>query len=89
MKRTRRHRLRTARTGEPVRFHEIAKRDNWTCQLCGFPVDRDAAVPDFEAPVLDHVVALALGGAHDPSNMQLAHFLCNSYKGRDEAKACA
>lgn len=87
--RARRARLRGARTGEPVRFAAIAERDDWCCQLCGFPVNRDAKVPDFEAPVLDHIVALALGGAHAPSNVQLAHFLCNSYKGNRERELAA
>lgn len=84
MHRTRRHRLREAATGEPVRFHEIAERDGWECQLCGLPVVRDAVVPHFDAPVLDHVKSLANGGSHDPANVQLAHFICNSYKGNEE-----
>lgn len=64
----------------PVNRAAIFERDAWTCQLCGFPVVADAVVPDFEAPVIDHVVPLARGGTHEPSNVQCAHFLCNSYK---------
>ena len=60
---------------------EIYVRDAWTCQLCMQPVDRDACVPDPRAPTLDHVVALANGGTHEPSNVQLACFRCNCVKG--------
>jgi len=59
----------------------IYVRDGWMCQLCGQPVDRDACVPDPRAPTLDHVVALANGGTHEPSNVQLACFRCNCSKG--------
>lgn len=64
----------------PGRRITIYTRDDWICQLCGFPVNRDAQVPALDAPVIDHIVALAVGGAHAPDNWQTAHFLCNSYK---------
>ncbi|MEO3856223.1 HNH endonuclease signature motif containing protein [Acrocarpospora sp. B8E8] len=32
------------------------------------------------APTLDHVIPLAKGGLHEPGNLQLAHFICNSTK---------
>jgi 5-methylcytosine-specific restriction endonuclease McrA len=32
------------------------------------------------APSLDHILPLARGGAHDHSNLQLAHRICNSRK---------
>jgi hypothetical protein len=65
----------------PVRRHEVYQRDDWTCQLCHTPVDRDAVVPDPAAPTLDHIRALANGGTHEPSNVQTAHFMCNALKG--------
>jgi predicted nucleic acid-binding Zn ribbon protein len=61
--------------------HAIYERDGWMCMLCGDPVMRDERVPHPLAPTLDHVVALANGGTHEPSNVQLAHFLCNCTKG--------
>lgn len=64
----------------PGRRHAVHARDNWMCRLCGFPVDRLAVVPALDAPVIDHIVALAAGGEHGPDNWQTAHFLCNSYK---------
>lgn len=59
----------------------IFERDRWTCQLCGKRVRRTAEVPHPKAPVLDHIVPLADHGTHEPSNVQCAHFLCNSIKG--------
>lgn len=58
----------------------IYQRDDWTCHICGDPVDRDAVVPDLAAPVLDHVVPLARGGSHHEANLRTAHFYCNSVK---------
>ncbi len=58
----------------------IYQRDDWTCHICGDPVDRDAVVPDLAAPVLDHVVPLARGGSHSEANLKTAHFYCNSVK---------
>jgi len=64
----------------PVSRYRIYERDNWTCYLCGYPVDRTATVPTLDAPVLDHVIALATGGEHAESNLKTAHFYCNSVK---------
>jgi len=78
--RIRRAQLRNVGTGDPVRFHEIAERDGWRCQLCSKPVHRNAQVPHPNAPVLDHIIPLSKRGTHEPSNVQLAHFMCNSIK---------
>ena len=59
---------------------DIYERDGYRCQLCNKPVKRDAVVPHPKAPVLDHVIPLAKGGTHEPANVQLAHFMCNSIK---------
>lgn len=65
----------------PVFRAEIYARDDWTCQLCCEPVDREATAPEALAPTLDHIIPLARGGTHEPSNVQCAHFICNSVKG--------
>lgn len=70
----------------PVSRRAIYERDGWLCMVCGDPVNRSAKVPELDAPVLDHVLALAAGGTHEPSNVQCAHFYCNSVKG-DRAQA--
>ena len=59
----------------------VFERDDWTCRLCGKPIDRSLRVPHPEAATLDHVIPRALGGAHDLSNLQCAHMGCNSSKG--------
>lgn len=64
----------------PVNRQAIYERDRWVCQLCRKPVARGKAVPHPKAPTIDHVVPLARGGTHEPANVQLAHYLCNSIK---------
>jgi 5-methylcytosine-specific restriction endonuclease McrA len=78
-------RMRRARkagaTAERISPTDIYERDGWTCQLCGRPVARAKAVPHPQAPTLDHIVPLSKGGDHTTSNVQCAHFRCNSLKG--------
>jgi 5-methylcytosine-specific restriction endonuclease McrA len=78
--RKRRGREVTAFRTQVVR-RRIYERDGWNCQLCRKPVRRDAVVPHPLAPTLDHIVPLARGGTHEPRNVQLAHFRCNTAKG--------
>jgi 5-methylcytosine-specific restriction endonuclease McrA len=58
----------------PVDPDAIWGRHGGTCQICGKPVKRSEATND-------HIVPLARGGTHEPSNVQLAHGSCNSRKG--------
>ena len=58
----------------------VFERDGWTCHLCRRKVRRSAVVPHPLAPVIDHVVPLSAGGAHEPANCRCAHFICNSIK---------
>lgn len=69
-----------AATGVPVKFSEIAERDKWKCSLCGGRVLKSKSSPHPRSASLDHVIPLSLGGAHDPSNVSLAHLLCNTTK---------
>lgn len=64
----------------PGRRYAIYERDDWTCRICGDPVNRAAKVPELDAPVVDHRVPLAAGGPHSPENWQTAHYYCNSVK---------
>ena len=56
-----------------LRF-EVLRRDSHTCRYCG------ASAPDV-ALTVDHVIASALGGSDDPSNLVAACVDCNSGKG--------
>ena len=64
---------------------EIAERDSYTCQLCGDPVDMGLRAPDRMSATIDHVVPLSVGGNDTRSNVQLAHWSCNSRKGATAA----
>lgn len=66
---------------ERVYRAEIYKRDDGKCQICGKKVDLTKVAPHPKSPTLDHIIPLAKGGTHEPKNVQLAHFICNSLKG--------
>lgn len=57
-------------------------RDKWKCQLCGVRTPkRLRGTYEDTAPELDHIVALADGGAHTWCNVQCACRRCNGAKG--------
>lgn len=58
----------------------ILERDAWVCQLCSHPARREAVYPDWDFAVIDHIVPLTSGGAHEAENWQAAHAFCNSLK---------
>jgi 5-methylcytosine-specific restriction endonuclease McrA len=72
-KRRRAERLRKAKRA-PIDREVIFKRDDWLCGICGESVEVGDAT-------LDHIVPISLGGADEPSNVRLAHSLCNSQRG--------
>lgn len=61
---------------------KVFARDKWKCQLCGVRTpERLRGTMHDRAPELDHIVPLALGGAHTYDNVQCACRRCNSAKG--------
>jgi hypothetical protein len=61
--------------------HDLASRDGTDCSICGQPVDLSLRRTDsFMSPSIDHVVPRSRGGTDDPSNLRLAHLLCNCRK---------
>ena len=61
-----------------------ARHEN--CGICGRPIDYTLHWPDPMCFVVDHVRALANGGADTLTNKQAAHNQCNSTKrARDHA----
>ena len=60
---------------------EIFERDGWICQLCGVRTPRRVCGSLAErAPVMDHIVPLALGGEHTKRNGQCLCRRCNQRK---------
>jgi 5-methylcytosine-specific restriction endonuclease McrA len=78
-KRTYRKTLRGV-ASEPYKKSEIAERDGWRCQLCKKKVDRRLKYPHVMSMSIDHIVPISQGGTDVRSNVQLAHFRCNSIK---------
>jgi len=60
---------------------ELALRDGVACGICGDPVDMDLRRSQSGmCASVDHVIPRALGGTHEPENLQLAHLYCNQVK---------
>ena len=68
-----------------ISLRKVWERDNGICQICGKPCDwSDRSWNKYCGPLypsIDHVTAMANGGGHVWSNVQLAHMICNSEKG--------
>lgn len=77
---TRRARLKGAFV-ETVVSTVVFERDLYVCQQCWKQCPSKAAVPDPDAPTVDHILALANGGEHSYANTQCLCFTCNSAKG--------
>ena len=60
---------------------KVYTSDGYRCHLCGKKTDPTKSVPHPKAPTIDHVIPLAVGGTHEPSNCRTACFLCNATKG--------
>jgi 5-methylcytosine-specific restriction endonuclease McrA len=66
----------------PVGRITVFKRDNWCCQACGCNTPRHLmGTTHDDAPELDHITPLAVGGAHTLNNVQTLCRLCNLLKG--------
>jgi len=53
---------------------EIAKRDNYTCRICG------KYMPDWVGLQIDHIIPIAKGGKSVESNLQVLCSKCNGRK---------
>lgn len=73
--------LRAQRQSEPISPAVVFRRDEFTCRLCGEPLDMAARWPEPRSPSIDHITPLSRGGDHLYSNIQAAHFVCNVRKG--------
>lgn len=70
-----------------VTRHAVAQKARWCCALCRCRVSKAryrigrGIVPPPNAPELDHIIPLSLGGTHTWDNVQLLCRACNSAKG--------
>jgi len=62
-----------------------ARRDAWTCQLCGGEIPQRIVVNDDHNLVVDHIRPVAAGGTDHPSNVRATHQTCaRSRRGSSE-----
>jgi 5-methylcytosine-specific restriction endonuclease McrA len=67
---------------EPVDPIAVFDRDGWRCQLCDVATPRRLrGTCQSNAPEMDHIVPLALGGSHTYANVQCSCRRCNIAKG--------
>lgn len=62
---------------EKMKVSEIYERDEWICQICLLPVDKELKAPNTMRKSLDHILPILRGGTHTKDNVQLAHLSCN------------
>lgn len=79
--------LRTIAIDRDITIEKLYKKSNGVCALCGGQCDwSDHVINDGTFvvgamyPSIDHVKPISKGGLHEWSNVQLAHFPCNSKK---------
>jgi hypothetical protein len=53
-----------------------ARRDGWTCQLCGSEIPRRIVVNDDHNLAVTHVRPVSVGGTDHPSNVRAVHQAC-------------
>ncbi len=67
--------------GKSHKRTRILTRDEWTCQLCLLPIDKDAKLNESLYGNVDHIIARGRGGENSDDNYQATHAICNSLKG--------
>ncbi|WP_182046924.1 HNH endonuclease [Curtobacterium sp. ME26] len=55
----------------------VLERDNWVCQICEIPIDRNARPFEDLAPAIDHIVRVTEGGGDELDNLRATHRWCN------------
>ena len=76
----RRARIRNVANDNINPFYVFA-RDGWTCQLCNVKTPKKLrGTFDNNAPELDHIIPISLGGTHTLENVQCSCRKCNGAK---------
>jgi len=71
--------------GEDIDHLAVFERDEWTCGICGKPIDRTLRKPDPMCASLDHIVEISkcleegwpMHLIHTYDNTQASHLRCN------------
>lgn len=72
----------TVETFNPI---AVLERDGWQCYLCGVSTPRELrGTYNDNAPELEHIIALANGGAHSVANTACACRKCNGLKAAND-----
>ena len=75
-----RHAIMQTSFVEPVSIKKIYIRDKGMCGICKKKLSMAQVT-------IDHILPLSKGGTHEPKNVRVAHFSCNSRRGnRGEAQ---
>lgn len=74
---------KASRLWREMTYPVVFSRDDWTCGLCGLPIDPTLPSLDQMAGVVDHIVPAVASGTDDMNNLQAAHRQCNTDKGFD------
>mgnify|MGYP001305964123 CR=1 FL=1 len=73
---------RGAKGGEKVDPTQVFERDGYRCGICGKRTAKGKrGTTHGNAPELDHIIALSMGGSHTYANVQCACRSCNLTKG--------
>lgn len=71
-----------------ITLAKLIKRDGLRCALCGEMCDmNDHSWSEYSGPMypsIDHIIPMSKGGGHVWGNVQIAHIICNSYKGNTQ-----
>ena len=66
---------------ESVVPSQVFERDGWKCKGCGCATPREKiGTQQHDAPTLDHIIPIALGGPHTEANLQCLCSRCNIRK---------
>ncbi len=66
----------------PIIPADIFERDRWICGLCHRRIPKRLKAPHPMSASLDHIVPIADGGDHVPTNVHASHLRCNLSKNR-------
>lgn len=87
----RRVKIQASIVDKDITLEKLYERDGGVCWICGLLCDWEDRTTKGKAfiagnyyPSIDHVVALADGGAHSWENVKLAHRTCNSFRYYDD-----